>query len=232
MPNRRTARWRCGFTLVELLVVIAIIALLVAILLPALSRAKKQASAVACGSDIRQIYQALLQYAADNKDHLPPVPWIGVRPTAQYAHFAFTFDRDGVANYNTGSLLKYLGKTPQTRNRVMQCPDDENINPFNSMPERNYSYSFNYQIDLAGSGPIDTPTIRLSQIPRSSQKVLIFEERLPNDGYCVWTLWDADALTTRHGGRANAGFADGHIERVIPIEIFAKDQICNILPPP
>ncbi|MFI5380728.1 MAG: prepilin-type N-terminal cleavage/methylation domain-containing protein [Tepidisphaerales bacterium] len=231
MPNGRTRCRGRGFTLVELLVVIAIIALLIAILLPALGRAKKQASAVACASDVRQVYQALIQYASDNKDHLPPIPWIGVRPTAQYAAFAFTFDRDGVANYSFGSLLKYLGKTPQTRNRVMQCPDDENINPFTGQPDRNFSYSFNFQIDLTGA-VIDSPTLRMSQIPQSSQKVLIFEERFPNDGYCVWTLWDADALTTRHGGRANAGFADGHVERFIPIEIFAKDQTCNIVPPP
>ncbi|MGA2499727.1 MAG: type II secretion system protein [Tepidisphaeraceae bacterium] len=228
MSDRRTQCRSRGFTLVELLVVIAIIALLVAMLLPALGNARKQASAVACASDMRQIFQAFLQYASDNKDHLPPAPWIGVRPTAQYAQFAFTFDSDGVANYTFGSLLKYLGASPQIRAKVMQCPDDENINPFTSQPNRNFSYSFNYQIDLDGTA--DTTTIRLSQIPLSSQKILIFEERFPNDGYCVWTLWDSDALTTRHNGRACAGFADGHVERVIPIEIFAKTQTCNILP--
>ena len=230
MSSRRTHHRARAFTLVELLVVIAIIALLVAILLPALGKARKQAMAVACSSDIRQIYQAFLQYASDNKDHLPPAPWIGVRPTAQYLHFAFTFDSDGIANYEVGSLWKYIGKTPATRAKIMQCPDDEAVNPFSNNPiPRNFSYSFNFQIDLNGA-VIDSPTIRMSQIPRSSQKVLIFEERLPNDGYCVWTLWDADALTNRHSGRACAGFADGHVERVIPIEIFAKDDTCRILP--
>src|SRR2546423_12269768 len=98
-PPRRRA-----FTLVELLVVIGIIALLVAILLPALSRAKQQANAVACASDMRQVYMAMFQYAADNKDHLPIAPWIGVRPTAQYQQCAFTFDSDGIVNYQVGAL--------------------------------------------------------------------------------------------------------------------------------
>ncbi len=228
MQRTRTHFTPRAFTLVELLVVIAIIALLVAILLPSLAKARKQASAVACGSSLRQIHQAFVQYASDNKDHLPPAPWIGVRPTNQYAHFAFTFDRDGVASYKVGSLLKYLGKTPETRARMMQCPDDDNTSPFTGLPERNFSYSFNYQIDLDGA--VDGRTIRFSQIPRSSQKILIFEERRPNDGYCVWMLWDADALATRHNGRTCSGFADGHVERVIPIEVFAREDICKIIP--
>jgi prepilin-type N-terminal cleavage/methylation domain-containing protein/prepilin-type processing-associated H-X9-DG protein len=62
---------RKGFTLVELLVVIGIIALLIAILLPALNRARQQANLIYCQSNLRQIYMALLMYANNNKDKLP-----------------------------------------------------------------------------------------------------------------------------------------------------------------
>lgn len=110
---RRSSAVHFGFTLVELLVVIGIIAVLIALLLPALAGARAQAKAVRCQSNVRQLVAALFAYAVDNRGKFPPNQY-------SLAPGRCWYDADRI-----GSIIY-----PGTINRAVEggvavCPEDE-----------------------------------------------------------------------------------------------------------
>src|SRR5262245_23897798 len=125
-------RQRRAFTLVELLVVIGIIAILIAILLPALSRARESAKKTACLSNIRQLGDCFRLYAATFKDIMPIGcvgninPPIGANDEKQFS-YVVKWDNGTASNITAmGHLaLAGLAKSPKT----YYCPSEES-DPF------------------------------------------------------------------------------------------------------
>lgn len=156
---------RCrAFTLVELLVVIGIIAVLIAILLPTLSKARGNAMRVKCASQLRQVSLACAMYASDNKGYLPTIrdEWKDPRGYNIAGNYNYTWTNsdtlpsgaaaDTDPGSNIGRLIrrKYLAGTDANwgSNPIQYCPAAARTGA--EGPEYLSNYRFNFHIKLVG----------------------------------------------------------------------------------
>jgi prepilin-type N-terminal cleavage/methylation domain-containing protein/prepilin-type processing-associated H-X9-DG protein len=189
-----------AFTLVELLVVIAVIAMLAALLLPALSRAKESARSIQCLSQMRQLGLALRLYAEDFADEFPR------SQHSAFSHRQLTWGR---------ALAPQLGSDPNAWTNLLRgvyrCPSDPRRTP--------WSYGLNVYFEL---GPDDDyegkpQTWRRVGLVPNPVATVGFAENASGADHIMPNFWAAasdavDVASRRHHQRSNYTFVDGHVE--------------------
>ena len=223
-----------GFTLIELLVVISIIALLMAILMPTLSLARKQAASGVCLSNQRHLVLAWVMYAQDNDDRLigghdghssspsQDCDWVKLPQTedgTMVSGTTTTLD-DKKRGCERGALFPYVKDVD-----LYHCPGDRRHRT--EMTHRSYGIPGSMNGDV-GTGAASWLTEQwgypsyktLADIKNPGTRYVFLEEKTDVGGW-NWGSWNLerqgdrwwDPIVVRHGKLSVLAFADGHAEK-------------------
>jgi prepilin-type N-terminal cleavage/methylation domain-containing protein/prepilin-type processing-associated H-X9-DG protein len=228
-----------GFTLVELLVVISIIALLMAVLLPALSKARKTAKRVICVGNLRQMVLGWMTYAENNDGKLVnggQAPYSAVTepfwctPLCNVTNPLPTTDEVGsswpairydwdtsslpyeerVSLMKRGALFRYIKNV-----KMYRCPEAPKATHRTFVMPTSMNAAWVPAPDQT-CYPIDKVAKRIGQITKSKERVVFFEERVITPDAFQFPISSScplvDVIDYMHGNGSNFGFADGHGE--------------------
>jgi prepilin-type N-terminal cleavage/methylation domain-containing protein/prepilin-type processing-associated H-X9-DG protein len=227
---------RRGFTLIELLVVIAIIAILMAILIPTLNRAKEQAKRGACLNNLRQLQLAWIMYADENDDKIvngetdneSPPGQIRVSTKSFHQNELYWGGRDWHDNYMSGGQLDPITQIagikagalyPYVKNeKLYKCPTGVRgemrtysiVDSMNGL-RRDGTYTGNVG-KLVGRTMLWVKRKTEITVPGPASRIVFLDEgRVTPDSYATHYLnerwWDPPHV--RHGDGTNVSFADG-----------------------
>jgi len=196
---------KSGFTLIELLVVVAIIAILAAMLLPALSKAREKARQAVCMNNLKQIGLMLLMYTSDFE---------GYWPYAGYNDYDWSEWRDRLAHAGYVDRKQRISTSPRhaTDGHLAKyyCPSNLISVLTYAMPRGESAFlgaTAGGWRPSAGAGEC----IKDSQIRNPSVKIVITEDKANNVAY-PRSAWQSEVYQEVHNDGANYLFCDGHVE--------------------
>ena len=190
------SRYRHSFTLIELLVVVAIIAILAAMLLPALSSAREAARKVVCINKLKQISLLTNLYCNEYDDYYLSRYAYGAEVSANMTPLQ-------LYNYHYGVNYPDLKTHIYPEAHLFTCPSDRTPGTLTAIPQDGWGFSYGFNYDLYPTTVVVCP--KRDEV--SGIRVVAFDAE-----YFFVTDATSDRMAYRHADMANVFFTDGHVK--------------------